>query len=545
MTHGAGSLGKWAKTSLKAVWPAMALAVLALLPFVTKPYTIDDPIFLGEARHLLTDPLHPTAFELVWNQERSQHASAFLPGGPLAGYLLVPIAAVGAPEWVAHSYWDVWLLAGLWATSVIALRLGMGTETARRASLILASMPVVLGIAGTIMPDIPAMALATIGLERTLAYRESRGRGVGMFTAVCLAAAALARSHAVLILAVAGIALVWGSRGPRDLARLWPVVLGGLIIAAGLHLTGDPQAERLGGGPGHAAISQLYPQRIVPHVVLLGLHLCIAIPLALPWMVLRFNRLRLLTATAVIPLAIAVGLKLLPLAVALSVIGLIAVGDLVRRLVEARTMQSYLLLAWILSPLAVLPYIHFPSKYLLLAAPALALVLGSELQGVPKAVGRTLLGGIVAGGVVVGMLILQADAGMGRRSVAAANSLIRPAVARGERVWFIGHWGWHWYAELAGARPISNLNRPAAGDLVVASSADGSFLLSTDVQHSVLTVLSDSTPGGRIMSASDGAGFYSEAWGPWPWVWGRAPLVSFEVWRLHEPWPSPPQGLVE
>ena len=80
----------------------MALAVLAPLLFVTKPYTIDDPIFLGEARHLLTHPLHPTAFELVWNQERSQHASAFLPGGPRAGCLLVPIAVVGA-----RSAWPV------------------------------------------------------------------------------------------------------------------------------------------------------------------------------------------------------------------------------------------------------------------------------------------------------------------------------------------------------------------------------------------------------------------------------------------------------
>ena len=66
-------------------WPAFVLAAVVLLPFLGKAYTIDDPIYLREAQHLLTDPLHPMAFEMVWSTDHRLRASAFLPGGAAVG----------------------------------------------------------------------------------------------------------------------------------------------------------------------------------------------------------------------------------------------------------------------------------------------------------------------------------------------------------------------------------------------------------------------------------------------------------------------------
>ncbi len=79
------------------------------------------PFSWGKPAILLTHPLHPTAFELVWNQERSQHASAFLPGGPRAA-VRGPHRGCRRPECLARAYWIVWLLAGLWATGALAIR---------------------------------------------------------------------------------------------------------------------------------------------------------------------------------------------------------------------------------------------------------------------------------------------------------------------------------------------------------------------------------------------------------------------------------------
>ena len=53
--------------TLRLAAPAMLLASLLVLPFLDRPFTIDDPLFLRAAEHVLADPLHPASFEQVWN----------------------------------------------------------------------------------------------------------------------------------------------------------------------------------------------------------------------------------------------------------------------------------------------------------------------------------------------------------------------------------------------------------------------------------------------------------------------------------------------
>ncbi|MGB9005083.1 MAG: hypothetical protein WCB96_05090, partial [Candidatus Aminicenantales bacterium] len=54
--------------AIRRAAPAMALATLVLLPFLGKAFTIDDTLFMRQAEHVLVDPLHPTAFEIVWSE---------------------------------------------------------------------------------------------------------------------------------------------------------------------------------------------------------------------------------------------------------------------------------------------------------------------------------------------------------------------------------------------------------------------------------------------------------------------------------------------
>ena len=84
--------------SSRLPWAALALAAVVLLPFLGKAYTIDDPVFLREAQNVLRDPLHPSAFRMVWASARNLRASEFLPGGPVAAYLLVPLALAGVKD---------------------------------------------------------------------------------------------------------------------------------------------------------------------------------------------------------------------------------------------------------------------------------------------------------------------------------------------------------------------------------------------------------------------------------------------------------------
>ena len=59
-----------ALTVLRCGAPALLLAVAVLLPYLSKAFTIDDPLFLRSAEQVLRDPLHPTAFSIVWDEDK-------------------------------------------------------------------------------------------------------------------------------------------------------------------------------------------------------------------------------------------------------------------------------------------------------------------------------------------------------------------------------------------------------------------------------------------------------------------------------------------
>jgi hypothetical protein len=80
----AGSRNRWP-------WVALILAAVVLLPFVQKAYTIDDPVFLREAQNVLNDPLHPSAFEMVWASSAICGRVSRRPGIAT----LVPLAVAG------------------------------------------------------------------------------------------------------------------------------------------------------------------------------------------------------------------------------------------------------------------------------------------------------------------------------------------------------------------------------------------------------------------------------------------------------------------
>src|SRR5207244_3955070 len=114
----------------------------------------------------------------------------------------------GGREWVAHATMLLLTLAAIFATVRLALRLGLSARSAALAGVFLAATPVVLGMAVTAMPDVPAMTLAVAALERLWAWRADRRLHQLLASALLLALAPLARSHLLLLYAV-GALLLW------------------------------------------------------------------------------------------------------------------------------------------------------------------------------------------------------------------------------------------------------------------------------------------------------------------------------------------------
>jgi hypothetical protein len=131
------------------------------------------------------------------------------------------------------------------------------------------------------------------------------------------------------------------------------------------------------------------------------------------------------------------------------------------------------------------------------------------------------------------VLILRADArfaDLGRR---AAAELIPTSGASAATVWFDGHWGFQWYAEKAGARPLTvEPPHPRSGDLIVSSALTGLGFLDNFPQRRFLGSVTDTRPGGRVMNRDARAGFYTNDFGYLPWAWSTEPIDRYELWSI-------------
>ena len=461
-------------------WAALAVAAVVLLPFLGKAYTVDDPVFLREAQSVLTNPLHPSAFQMVWASERHLRASEFLPGGPVAAYVLAPLVLARWQEWAAHLLMFVYLAIAIGATAALASRFGLSPWAQQAAALLTASAPAALGMAGTVMPDIPAMMFTALGMERFVAWTERHHWGAGILAAAFLALAVLTRINLLVLLAITGYYALrrsWVLR--QDWHNVLPVVLAGGLALVGLIVTRDPDAT------GGTAVSAVGHQLGFDYSGRHAVALLIAYLTTTPLLAALFTRRRL--------------------------------------------EPGALLWVWLLVPVPVIAYIQIAPKYLLPALPAVAILAAYGLDRLPSR--RTILALLTAAGATFGLLILAADARMAGTARSAAARLIRPRVQAGQRVWFAGHWGFHWYAEAAGAAPLTvDPPFPSPGDIVVSNSVDRPVGLLPVVPRTLIQTWGSSEPAGQVMSLH--AGFYSDLWGLLPWWWEPPLGPGFQVWRV-------------
>ena len=441
---------------------ALLLSTLLLLPFLNKAFTVDDPTFLAGAAHMLQDPLHPSAFEMVWNTPYRLRASASFANSPVMYILLMPVILAGGAEWVAHLIQFTMLLVGICATVALALRLGLSREQAGWTAAILGTTPAVLAMAGNVMPDVPSMTFGVLAMERLLAWRDSQQLRYGLLSAAFLTCAILSRGHLLLLIAP-GALLLHHERLRDWILRCWPLALAPIATVLLLRLTRDPLGPS---GMYAAPLSFTYLGMVLPNLVAFCTHLVIALPLALPWALQRYRDLPYRLLLLIVPVVIGVYVWLVPgpkWTAAMVILSMLVLIDILWDGWLRRDWQQLFLGTWLLIPLAALPYAHLPSKYLVAVAPAIAILVTTRLNT------RVLMPALAAG-AVLGLLILQADTQLASLWREGAAKHIAPRIRAGESVWFAGSWGFYWYAEQAGARPLS-LSPPFPKPAISSSSA--------------------------------------------------------------------------
>jgi len=542
---GAGTTGSavsvaWPDVWL-AFWPGALLALCLLVPFLGKAHAVDDVTFLLQAQHVLHDPLHPTAFDMVADGKRIR-VSADLVSGPVTAYLLVPSVLLGGAEWAAHLVQLLLVLLSVLATVRIGLRLGLRTPEARVAGVLLACTPAVVGMATTSMADVPAMAFGVLGMERLLAWRDEGRWHQAIAAGLAFALAALARPQLLLILAVAAAAM-WA--GPRSLSlgraywRAWvPLLLSLVVVFAVSAITADP--EHVKSDIFSTTLSRFRLEHLPRKFAAFATHWVLVVPLVVPWVIARgLKMLRDPVVIAVVLLAAivlrmgatpAMSLGMTPVAL----VGVAVLVDVLRDAVRRADRDQLWLGAWLLIPLATLAYVHLPAKYLVPSAPAAALLVARLLPRRDGRLSPAVGWATAAAGAALSVLIVLSDSeftDVGRR---VAREWIAPRVEAGERVWYSGAWGSQWYAMQAGAMMLANSEPyPRSGDIIVTSRYAGGVSLSASSPLDSLAGMHVASRLGRVMSREAGAGFYSNWLGYLPWSWRNGEIEAVTMWRVR------------
>jgi hypothetical protein len=561
--------------------PAIFLAGLLLVPFLDKPFTIDDPLFLHEAKHALVDPLHPADFEQVWNSGDRLKLSQYLLGGTLPAYVLAPVAAWGGREWMAHLYQFLPLCGMIVAGVSVARRLGCDSRQAGSVGLLIAANPVTLAMAATCMPDVMATAFALGAMDRLLAYREGGRALPGVVGAFLFAAAVLCRATTLAILAAGALFGVrefkrkpegpvpngdrlsntpnpkadpqltecvrdsgWQAKTPANPARrqlfqanhfellsaIWPLALAALLIVFFGWLTRGESGSLRGAFHTLTALRNV-PRNLVGFFCfqsLAGPVLLYAL-LSRTW---KFAAVVAAIGTVGITLSLifsSPNLTQYAVPAALGLCFILAGAWLLRGVPYALPLG-----VWLGSGLVALPYVHMAAKYLLPGVPAAALLIVLHAASVRQPRWPLTLALLVAIGWTTGALIITGDATLAGSARAAVQRIIVPRLHRGLNVWAAGQWAFLGYAEDAGARALANTPPfPQPGDFIVVSRLDYYGMLRLLPLHlELLNTEADRRCGVFVLNRRFAAGFYSIRFGYLPFALGCGEVNAYDVYRV-------------
>jgi 4-amino-4-deoxy-L-arabinose transferase-like glycosyltransferase len=528
-----------AVTVLACAWPALLLATACLLPFLNKPFLIDDPHFLMMARQIVRHPMHPMDFSVCWNLGGNcTKAYLLTPGNALMGYVLVPTVLGGAHEWMAHLTQLVLVWIAILAMTSLVFRFGWDRAHAIAGALLLVSIAPFLPMASTAMPDILATAVALVAIERLAAWKAERKWGQGTAAAVALGLAGFARSHLALLLPLAAIFLL-ESTNPREVLaqirrRYWlfaPVFTGTVLLLAVIAITRE---HNLAINPPAVYSGVKYiPDNLRAYL----LYFAFPLPLAVCWAANRFKmgrRTLLVIIAAAVPIAFFFLGQHRPLVTLLDLVGFLVLADLLFEALRRRDNTSLFLMLWVLIPLPIVYYVQLPAKYLLPCIPAVILLCFRLMEGCPARVARAAFTILIVAGAGYSLLILRSDAELARFGRDSMYGLIEPHVAAGERVWFGTQFSTYWYAPLAGATlTFSGGPQPRPGDLlVVGLNEEGMLTLSRFPHRTLVDAISHKYRFGRTWGS--GINLYTNWKGSafWMWGFGDDPNDRYELWRI-------------
>jgi len=551
----------------------LGAVALMFTPFLGRAFHMDDPLFLWAAKHIQTNPANPYDFLVNWYGVE-QPMSRVMENPPLASYVLALVGRVtGFAEVPVHLAFLVPALLSAFGMYLLGRRFCRDAVTAVAIS---AFTPVFFVSGLTVMSDvwmlafwIFAMHLWLIGLDRdsNLAFAAA---------ALLIVLAALTKYFGIALIPLLFVysAIRHGAKRRWLAWAALPVLLLAVFEGVAYQLYGRGflfGAAQYATGT-EVGFGRLTPSKLMVTFAFLGG--CIASVAFLAHRLWSRSQLAVATALAVattifIAASDQLGSRSLPDTVGLRVlfgaqlgiwmaagIGVLslAISDLRRE----RNAESWLLGLWLIGTLIFAGAVNWTVNgrtILPIVVPAGILVVRRlEHRGaVGDALRAPWLWPPLIAAAALSMAVGWADTRLanvireGVTQITTENSSVR-------RIWFEGHWGFQYYMEERGAKPLY-LSRSivdassaspwalAAGDLIVIPGTNTNYTPIPKDWYTFRKFLYLPSSGWlATMNMMTGAGFYSDEFGALPFAFGHVDPEQFMLLDVRQPAPQPQSG---
>jgi len=532
----------------------LSLATLAcLLPFSGKAFHIDDPLFVWTAQQIAHHPFNPYGFRLVW-YVTDMPMSAITKNPPLGSYYGAFIGVVtGWSEIAWHFGFILPALAVVLGTYHLAKRFTASPLIAAAATLF---APGFMVSATGVMCDVMMLALWIWAVIFWLRGIDSGKPLHFVASSVLIAACALTKYFgASLILLLPAYSLVQRRRLGVWVWYLF-IPVAGLVgyqlwtkALYGRGLLWD--AAQYARSPEHVDQAS----RVISGLVGLSFLGGCALPI-LFFSPFLWNRRQLILGSVAAALAgLAVGMRwLLPLihdprqhwawigsqfafyfAGGISVLGLV-IADYRKR----RDADSILLALWVLGTFLFAAFLNWTvnARSMLPLIPAAAILLARRLDETRVASTWRPAGILIvplALSAMISLSIAWGDTALANSGRTMASIIRGQTQNQAGSVLFEGHWGFQYYMQQLGARPVEyDKFAFQTGDLLVTpENSTSTFPIAPQFVASQQILQID--PHAYAATMALGAGFYSSVWGPLPFSFGRVPSEPYLVVHLKQP----------
>jgi len=527
---------------------ALAGALAVGLPFLNKPFHIDDPFVLAVAEQICRDPLRPFSGTFDWFSD-PQPIFNITTNPPFLSYWLAPVLAVCGPSEIAlHLAMLPFLILWALATATLSKRFAQGSLW---PVLFVMLSPAVV-VSPNIMRDVPAAALVTAAVALFVTGTDRNKRPLALAGSALAGLAMVTKYSALVILPVLALYPLL-QRKPRFLLELLAAlaVLGCLylqnyLVHGQVHFFVMESAEKA-----NLDLSNLFTAALV----ITG-----AAFLVMPGLLAHAVRRRdwlLPVGALVVALATArLLMKLYPgqtnfqyclwaILGAVTVFwvltsGLLACGRLWRRPPDPEALDAVFLLVWLLGPyMAAILFVEFPAVRHILPAAApivlLAVRYGQRPAATPSRWVAAAFGLGLAAQAVIAFWTAAGDyqyADTYRRF--AREDFPKLGLSTKGRIWFNGHWGWKFYALEAGWTHItkSGPEVPKPGDLLIVPDTVHRGDLPPGLQERLEQIVEKRYPARLDVITMDWvrASFYATFGVTCPQYFGKG--LEYEVFRV-------------